>query len=411
MEPARRVFSAADGSVGSDSVRHEPGALASIAQVIMRGRRRRISQAQLITSLNEVAEAVSSAISMEEALWAIVERAKRVTDTDKAVLILSDEHVEHLDLDSMIVRGRRDQHPQEWWQHRMEELGDEIWNRRDSVVELHRDRDAWLLWSPVLVKDRPIGVICAINSADRPFTDMQIDFLAVLSAFAGSAIENARLAEQSRYALLASERDRIAREMHDGVVQSLFSVSLGLEVCKRLVTRDPQAALGKLDDLQEHLNASMGELRRLVYDLRSARLKELGLERAIESWIREVAEQNVDPPAGKFTVEGVVPKMSPQLETCLYRVAKECVSNVVKHAHAREFEVGIECGPESLTLVVHDDGCGFDVDEAISRNHTMSLGLSSIRERVERAGGRLSIASAPTSGTTILVEFNGLGGT
>ena len=167
-------------------------------------------QGNLISSLNEVADAVSSALGVEQVLACIVERAKRVSDTDKAVLVLADEHGGPLDMDSMTVRGQRTQHLQEWWQERLEAIADQVFESHRVAVEFHPEQDAWFLASPIRVKDHPIGLICAINSADRPFTEVQVDFLAILSAFAATAIENARLAEQSKYVLLASERDRIA---------------------------------------------------------------------------------------------------------------------------------------------------------------------------------------------------------
>jgi len=403
MEPAGRLGSGVGEGAGPDMVRRAPSGLLGLRQALSRGRRRRISQDELITSLNEVAEAVSSAISIEEALSAIVERAKRVTDTDKAVLVLTDEHGDGLDLETIVVRGRRQQHPQEWWQQRLEELGDDVWSRHDSVIEHHPDHDAWLLWSPVVVKNRPIGVICAINTADRPFTDVQVDFLAVLSAFAGSAIENARLAEQSRYVLLASERDRIAREMHDGVVQSLFSISLGLELCKKQVMYNPEGVAARLNDLQSHLNTSMTELRRFIYDLRPVKLTELGLPGAIEYWIGEVTMGRTV--RGRLAIDGAVPRMSPSEEACLFRVAKESVSNIVKHADARHFEVRLSGVDDIVRLVVTDDGCGFDAAGAVNGGG-VGIGLHSIRDRVSRAGGVLRVESELGAGTTITVELS-----
>ena len=314
-------------------------------------------QADLITILNEVADAVSSALSVDEVLNVIVDRAKRITDTDKAVLVLADEHGDHLDLDTMVVRGRRDQHAQEWWQGRLEVLGDRLFQAGEMVVEKHADEGAWLLCCPIIVQNHPIGLLCGINREEHPFTRLQQDFYSILVAFAASAIENARLAEQSRYVLLASERDRIAREMHDGVVQSLFSISLGLEVCKKKVLYDAEGVAERLDELQQHLNTSMGELRRFIYDLRPAKLTELGLVRATEYWVREVTLGR--PIRGKVTVDGEPPRFTPSQEACLYRVTKEAVSNVVRHSGASEFEVRITFAPDGARVDIVDGGNGF----------------------------------------------------
>jgi signal transduction histidine kinase len=366
------------------------------------------SKRDLIAALNDVADAVSSAMDLDDVLAVIVERAKEATDTDKAILVLADPDDERLDLGTLVVRGARAEHPQEWWERRLVDLGPRVFETRDVVIDACPEQSALMLRLPVRVRDHPIGVICAINSQDRVFTNGQIDFLVILSAFAAAAIENARLAEQDRYLLLSSERNRIAREMHDGVVQSLFSVSLGIEVCKKLVQRDPVQVVARLEDLQSHLNSSMGELRRLVYDLRSMRLKQLGLQRAIEYWIREVSSSDGGP-RGQLTVEGALPAMSQQLESCLYRVAKESVSNVIKHAEAQRFAVRLSGGEDCVALVVEDDGCGFDVEAAMSADRPSGVGLRSIKERVGREGGLLAINSALNHGTVISVEFSGLG--
>lgn len=363
---------------------------------------RRISQDALITALNEVASAVSSAIDREEALTAIVERAKRVTDTDKAALILVDWRGAQLDRDTVVVRGQRAQHPQEWWLQRLDELGEQVWESSKCVVEFHDAQSAWLLWSPVRIKDRPVGVLCAINTADRPFTDVQTEFMAVLSAFASTSIENARLAEKSRHLLLASERERIAREMHDGVIQSLFSISLGLEVCKRQVVSNPAAVVMRLDELQDQLNTSMTELRRFIYDLRPVKLNELGLPGAIEHWITEVTSGR--PLRGSLVVRGRQPLLTPSDEACLYRVAKESISNIVKHAGATRFDVLLEGTETGVCMVVSDDGHGFNPADAVDGGG-VGIGLHSIRDRVALAGGALAVDSAPGRGTTITVRL------
>ncbi len=157
--------------------------------------------------LNDVAAAVSSTISLDEVL----------------------------DTGTLVVRGSRSEHLQEWWATRLPAIAQEAFRRGDTHLELDREHGAWLLGAPIRIKDRPVGLLLVINSRDRRFSEGQVDFLAILGAFAAAAIENARLAEESKYVLLASERDRIAREMHDGIAQSLFSVALGLELCRKQV--------------------------------------------------------------------------------------------------------------------------------------------------------------------------------
>lgn len=360
-------------------------------------------QGELIATLNEVADAVSSTMNVEEVLDVIVERAKRIASTDKALLVLADEHSEKLDLKTIVVRGRRQLHPQEWWQGRLGALAEMAFESGEPLVESHPAHDAWLLGSPVLVKDHPIGLLGAINSGDRPFGRLQVESLQILCAFAASAIENARLAEQSRYVMLASERDRIAREMHDGVLQSLFSISLGMELCKKQVSRDPVGVVTRLDELQEHLNTSMTELRRFIYDLRPMKLTELGLVGAVEYWLNEIT-QGLTVKA-RLTSEGDLSCLTPSQEAALYRVAKEAVSNAIRHSYADLVEVSISCWDGVAELTVSDDGMGFDVD-SVMEGGAGGIGLRSISQRVKLEGGAFSIESRPGCGTSLAVHLH-----
>jgi len=380
-----------------------PGLMAQLRQQVTQywdHRRELRHQRGLIATLNEVAEAVSAATSVREVLDAVVDRAKVVTDTDKAVLVLTDHHGDELDLDTLVVRGSRGQHSQDWWESRLDALRERAFETGRPVIERHPEEGAVILASPVKVRDHSVGLLGAINSGDRPFHREQIEYMSVLSAFAASAIENALLAEQSRYVLLASERDRIAGEMHDGVVQSLFSISLGLELCKKQVLRDPVAVAARLEELQQNLNLSMTELRRFIYDLRPMKLTELGLVGAVDYWIDQVTQGR--PVRGRLVVDGEVPRLTPSEEACLYRVSKESVSNAVKHANARNIEVRIRFVDHRAFLSVTDDGDGFEAEQVMAGG-TQGLGLASIRERVARENGSLEVISGET-GTTVRAE-------
>lgn len=364
----------------------------------------RVHQAELIASLNDVASAVSSTVSVEDVLRTIVDRAKRVTNTEKAVLMLTEDDSERLDLDTLVVRGRRDQHLQEWWEREVVATAPAAFANGLTMLDSDEEHHAWIVYSPIKVQARAIGLLVAINSRDHRFTHEQLDFLAILSAFAATAIENARLAEETRYVLLASERDRIAREMHDGISQSLFSISLGLELAKKRVKKDPDGVTHRLGELQDHLSTAMTELRRFIYDLRPVKLQELGLAGAIDFWIREITVGR--PVSGQLEVVGEPYHLGPNREACLYRVAKEAVSNIVRHAQARQFTVRIEYGIDRVALTVTDDGRGFIVEDAIDgRTEGSGMGLRSIRERVRRESGVVRMDSSPGNGTSITVTL------
>lgn len=393
---------AAGGNAGGGSA--SEGAHAG-RRSLFRFESHRVRQAELIASLNDVASAVSSTLSVEDVLYTIVDRAKRITNTEKAILLLTEEQSDQLDFETLVVRGRLEQHPQEWWENQVVATAPEAFANGTAMLETDQQTDAWIVYSPIRVQSRPIGLLCAINSRSHKFSNEQVEFLAILSAFAASAIENARLAEESRYVLLASERDRIAREMHDGISQSLFSISLGLELCKKLLARDERiAVMERLAELQVHLNDSMAELRRFIYDLRPMKLAELGVAGAIDYWVREVTAGRTV--RGELEIEGRPYSLTPGAEACLYRVAKEATSNVVRHANARQFTVRLSYLPEYLVMSISDDGQGFDAEQVIDADLPGSgMGLRSIRERVKRENGQLSVVSSQGVGTTIEVRL------
>jgi len=359
-------------------------------------------QAALITALDIVAAAISAARSVHEVLDIIVESAKRFTGTEKVVICLIDEYAEGLTLDpsTLVVRGARDMYTEEWWGGQLGDIVDDTFTEGRPCFHVDQGQGAWLLAVPVRVHDQALGILVAINATDHALRQEHTAFLSILGAFAAASIANARLAEESRWSLLASERERIAREMHDGIAQSLFSISLGLEVCKKQVHRDPAAVADRLDELQCLLENSMGELRRYIYDLRPANLQKLGLNGAIEYWLQHITAG--DGLHARLDVRGEVCSLPAESEACLYRVAREAVTNAVKHAKASTIVVTLEYAGDSVVVLVEDDGCGFDVRAATAASETGStVGLKSLAERMRSAGGALSITSGPGSGCSV----------
>ena len=364
------------------------------------------ARTELIASLYEVASAVSSKLSIEEILDTVVDEAKRLVRTQKAVLCLIDEQADVLRIDqaAIVVRGRRGEYPEEWWFAQLEGIAEEVFASDTPQLTFDHGNAAWILCVPVKVKDRPIGLLAAINSVDREFSDDQIAVLAVLGAFAGSSIENTRLVARMRHSMLASERSRISKEMHDGLAQELFSISLGMELCKRKVAAHPEEVTEKLGELQQLLSQSIAELRRYIYDLRPVSLDRLGLTGALEFQIAEVTDMSTV--RGRLVILGRERSIAPAAEACLYRVAQEAINNIVKHARARYFRVSIRYETDSIELVVEDNGRGFDLEKAIRRaERGESLGVLSMQSRVEAEGGSMEIASKRFSGTTIRVEL------
>jgi signal transduction histidine kinase len=374
--------------------------LADLGIALPRTRRRR--QENLIASLNQVASAISSTMSADEVLRTVVDEAKQLVGTDKAVLCLLADSGPELRIDerAVFVRGMRSQYPEEWWRARIHQVAGDTMERNVPLVE--EVDGAWLLTVPVKIKDRPIGVLAAINPRSRRFREDQVSLMAILGAFAGTAIENARLHEQSSYALLADERSRIANEMHDGLSQQLFSVSLELDVCRKRLATEPEEVEKRLERQQAVVTGSLAELRRYIYDLRPVSLAKLGLVGAIEKRASEIAQ------AGGFAsrayVDGDRRTLSPGVEACVYRIAQEALNNAARHAKARHVLVVLRYRPQSFELVVEDDGVGFSAEDvAVRTRDDEGMGMRGMRARAATVGGTVTVLSDDRGSTVSVV--------
>jgi signal transduction histidine kinase len=394
--------------VGADpaSERHVPpphttlfDRLADLGIALPRTRRRR--QESLIASLNQVASAISSTMSTDEVLRTVVDEAKQLVGTEKAVLcLLAGTGAElHIDEQAVFVRGQRSQYPEEWWRARIHQVAGETMTRNVPLVE--EVDGAWIVTVPVKIKNRPVGVLAAINSRSRRFREDQISLMAILGAFAGTAIENSRLHEQSAYALLADERGRIAREMHDGLSQQLFSVSLELDVCRKRLSTRPEEVERRLERQQAVVSRSLAELRRYIYDLRPVSLDKLGLVGAVEMRCAEIAEANGF--NSRVYVDGDRRALPPGVEAAVYRTTQEALNNVARHARAKHVLVVLRYRPSTFELVVEDDGIGFSAADVAARTELdEGIGLKSMRDRAAAEGGTLSVHS-DDRGTTLSV--------
>lgn len=229
------------------------------------------------------------------------------------------------------------------------------------------------------------------------FTDVDERVIVVLAAQAGAAIENARLSDRLRELAVREERDRLARELHDGVIQSLFSTGMGLESARGLIEHDPERARARIESAVDAIDGAIRELRNHIFRLRPHQAASLGLERGLLELAREFEVNaltrpilDVPPVLDAQVPERVVPD--------LLQIVREALANTAKHAGASAVTVRIEL-EESLVLEVVDDGSGFEPDQlAVGR------GLENIRDRVRAVGGALEIRSAPGEGTTIAVD-------
>src|SRR6266540_868256 len=210
--------------------------------------------------------------------------------------------------------------------------------------------------------------------------------------------DRTRLLQRSNAAIEA-ERNRIARDLHDGPIQGVSAASLSLEAVKLMMeSGDTARALDTVRKICEELGEEAFSLRRIMSDLRPPLLEQRGLIPAVRELCEKWQGETEVPVQVIADAHGHVPD---DVETLAYRVVQEAISNVKKHAEATEVSVRIETSAGSLRVEVKDNGSGFDPEDARQFLRAGKVGLASMRERAELAGGTLTVKSAPGAGTSV----------
>ncbi len=197
-----------------------------------------------------------------------------------------------------------------------------------------------------------------------------------------------------------AERQRIARELHDETGQALTALGLGLRGIESAVASDPSRAVQNVRQLESLVTRSLNELQRLIADLRPSHLDDLGLPAALRWYASEVQTRSQLP----VTVEinGEPRPLTGAVNTALFRMAQEALTNTIKHASARQARLRLNYGTESVTLTVEDDGVGFDT---LRRGKIGAWGLLGMEERATMLGGTVQIMSDLGRGTLIEAVF------
>jgi two-component system, NarL family, sensor histidine kinase DevS len=258
------------------------------------------------------------------------------------------------------------------------------------------------LWVPLLVRDQAIGVIVVHDKlgTDPRFTDDDLRLAETFATRAAVAVDlSERVARDSLRRVVAAqelERRRLARELHDETGQALTSMLLGLKGLEETLERDRQRDV--VAQLRELVVATLQDVRRLAVELRPKALDDFGLVPALERLTETFAtEAGI---AVDFEATLADARLPAEVETAVYRIVQESLTNVVKHARARRVSILITRQNDRLTAVIEDDGRGFDP----SRTNDESLGLVGMRERVALVDGDLRLETGADRGTTIVVD-------
>ena len=251
---------------------------------------------------------------------------------------------------------------------------------------------------PIRVKGRPVGDLYLTNkSGAAEFSAEDQQLVERFALHAGIAIENARLRERVQALAVIEERERIGRDLHDGVIQRIYGVTLGLDDVSEMMASAPVEAAERVERAIDSLHATIEEIRNYILSLQPGRPP-----RDLLVAIEAVADQvRIGMPV-EVAVDGRrLPELPDSMQGEVLKVVREALSNVARHAQANQVSVRLRADDAELELEVADDGIGLDADAATAPGHH---GLANMRRRAEQLGGQLEVLSGAAGGTRIILR-------
>jgi signal transduction histidine kinase len=346
-------------------------------------------------------------LELDGVLATLVDVAVDILKVDKSALLIWDD--DHTQLTPKAARGFREETLARMSFTPDAGLVGQVASQAQPVVVPDTTSDRRVDWNityperirsfayvPVIIDDKVFGIFNVNYTEPHAFTDEDLRLILALAQRAASAIQNARLYEQAQQAATLEERQRLARELHDAVTQTLFSASIIADILPRLWDRNPDEGLRRVEELRELTRGALAEMRTLLLELRPTALSET----PIGELLHQLGEATVGRARVPVTVttapRGDLPL---DVKVAFYRIAQEALNNIAKHANARQVEVRLDCTAAEVRLCVCDDGVGFDPNHRMPDN----LGLRIMHERASSIGARLEIRSRPGDGSTINV--------
>ena len=382
-------------------------------------------QLEEMRALHESAARLNSSLDRDAVLHLIVEQAAKLTDARVAVLAelvegsnvlvaraaysrggpmtkdfagYGDEFDMPIFRDGPAVHAIRERHPVVI--RNRDEMPQQPWFKPEMAARWHDVNMHALIAVPFGYEDQyDASLMLMFDRAISP-AEGEMQLIGAFADHAAVAMHNTRLYAQAQQAAALEERHRLARDLHDSVTQSLFSMSLLAQATPALFTINPEEATNSLRELQRLSKEALAEMRALLFQLRPVALEEDGLVEALTKHIASL--QRRDGPELRFTCNNCSERFPRVVEEMLFRVAIEAINNALKHANAKHIVVHMEQEADIVTLSIHDDGAGFD--PTTQHPEPGHLGLSGMRERVSRTGGVFTLESTPGAGTTVLVR-------
>jgi signal transduction histidine kinase len=366
-----------------------------------------------MASLDEATRGIAGVLSVDEVLQVIVDRVRDLVLARYAALGIVDEsgRIERFitsgisdeerarigplpvgrGLLGLIIRKNRT--------YRIAEIGD---HPDSSGFPANHPPMHSFLGVPVAVKGHPVGNLYLTDKGggSAEFSEQDQRLVETFALHAGIAIENARLHEQVQRLAVVEERERIGKDLHDGIIQSIYAVALGLEDVPELIDEDREEAVGRIDRAIDALNVAIRDIRNFIFGLRPELLESADLVAGLSTLVDEFRVNTmIDVELSVYLGAADLPL---DARAQVLHITREALSNAARHSGATHVDVSIDSEGGQLVLTVADNGRGFDPGSVGGAGH---FGLPNIAARATAVGGELALESAPGSGTRIIVRI------
>ncbi len=244
-----------------------------------------------------------------------------------------------------------------------------------------------------------VGVMTLSSKTNRTYSIRELDLLTTIGLWAGTAIQNAQLQQQTKHIAVLEERERIGMDLHDGVIQSLYSLGLTLDYVKAILQEDLDESMAKLNFATDSINSTIVDIRTYISDLRPRQMLEnLSFKENLEILLQEFRNNSQISANIQDDIEGQL-ELNYNNTLTLFRIAQESLSNTARHSKAQKADIRLWEEDCQIYLEINDNGKGFNIDKTEAN---LGHGLANMQRRTRKAGGGIQIDSSPGNGTKVI---------
>lgn len=365
-----------------------------------------------LASLDEATRGIAGVLTVDQVLQVIVERVRQLVGARYAALGIVDDRgrIERFITSGVTAEERARIGPPPEGHGLLGLIIREGRSYRIAEIADHPDSSGFppnhppmhsFLGVPVTVKGHSVGNLYLTDKEGSPeFTGPDQTLVEMFALHAGIAIDNARLHEQVQRLAVVEERERIGKDLHDGIIQSIYAVALSLEDVPDLMDEDRGLAVGRIDRAIESLNVAIRDIRSFIFGLQPESLDRADLVAGLSTLVEDFRVNSMIDV--ELTIEHSDVDLPADGRAQLLQIVKEALSNVARHSGASHVEVAVRSEGDALSVSVADNGRGFDPAAVRGAGH---LGLANMAARAASVDGALTVDSVPMNGARIIVRI------